>query len=184
MSRRFQIPTTITTQAINRDMQNRVGTKHWQIDVDSTQRWLLGSLPELADPQNDGYVSFSESPWTIYSHYDYVWSMWGYHQDFDQTSPLVYTRATDDSAVYGFMSKEAVLRAREDVKEEEKEYGEPVDKDRIQDFLIDRAEQLGGNVEFGRGADTYYLFIAKEGDQILAWALLLDRVVEDITENV
>lgn len=81
------------------------------------------------------------------------------------------------------MSKEATLKTREDVREEEEEFGEEVSSDRIQDFLIDRVEQLGGNVEFGRGEDTYYLYLARQNDHIVAWALLLDSMIRDIVEN-
>ena len=176
-----RIPYILTLQAINIRLQSRIGTSCWGTEVLPGQQWLLGSLPELADPNNNVYLTFKSGPWTICSHYDHIWSMWGYYQDIDV--PLTYTRSTEDSSVYGFMSKEAVLKAREDVRDEEEEFGEEVSPDRIQDFLIDRAEQLGGNVEFGRGADTYYLYVAKEGDHIVAWALLLDSMIDDILGN-
>lgn len=182
MSKQFQPPASLTLHEINRELMPRVGTECWEIHIEAAQQWLLGSLPELAEPTNNDYLTFKSGPWTICSHYDYVWSMYGYYSDLDPQTPLPYIRSTLDSATYGFISKEAAAEARNDVREEEGEYGEELSDDRIEEFLIHRSKQLGGNVEFGRGSDNYYLFVAKENNQIVAWALLLDRVVTDVLE--
>jgi len=172
----------ITIQAINQRYLDLVGTTTNTINVRSFQRWLIGSLPELIDPENTDYLRFKTGNWNIYSYYDHLWAMWSCCADFDDNNMLKYTRTTKDSSVYGFMSKRAVRNAKKEMVREEEEMGEEVGEDRIQEILIWKAEKDGGNVEFGRGDDKYHLFLNKTGGHINAWALLLEDVIKDVNE--
>ena len=183
----MEIPETLVLGDLTRKMEGH-GTGDYLEDIPSSSKWLVGSLPELADAGNQDYLKPKAGQWIIGSHYDHLWAMWAYYAELDPNVELTYYRTTEDSSVYGFIPEEGALQVQEDIAEEKeeikeirekiKEDEEEISNDRIEEFLIHRAQQSGGNVEFGRGDDAYHLYLIKKGNRVFAWALLTDSIIE------
>lgn len=152
-------------------------------------RCLIGTAEEIIEVAEASDVlgtithDLEAGKWAIGDYYDHLWSIWAYLEGHDKSTPLSFVRETDGSSNYGFMPESGLETFRESIAQEIREQidsEEEIEMRRKVELLSDIDDGL---ITFGRGETEYRLYIARKNDKVVAWALLIDQVVEEVEEE-
>lgn len=163
--------------------RHRIPSKNFvEFTVEKDTKWYVGTTNEFLD--KIGILPLKSGKWKYVDYYDHAWSMCAIHKNYSLKSEVEFQRETQMDSDYGFIDEKNRQKVLSWIKEEEDEFDEKLDMDRIQELFRDSYQSENYHVTFGRGETEFYIYVAENDEgEVIAWGIFTDSVLDVIDDK-